>query len=375
MRILILLLGFAALSQAADLALTPPMGWNSWNHFDRKIDDKTVREVADAIAGNGMRDAGYVYVVIDDTWEGTRGPNNEIRTNQKFPDMKALADYVHSKGLKIGIYSSPGPTTCEKYIGSYQHEEQDARTFASWGIDFVKYDWCGAIHVYKPEDMPRIYKKMSDALRATGRPMVFSISQDGENRVWEWAAASGGMMWRTTPDIKDNWNRMSWIGFSQDGQERYAGPGHWNDADMLEVGNGGMTATEYRTHMSLWSILASPLIAGHDPRTMSSEAREILLNPEVIAVDQDRLGKQGHRISKNGDLEVWARPLADGGWAAGLFNRSTKPQPVSVNWEELKLSGRHRIRDLWAHADRGEFAEKFSAEVQGHGVVMIRIAK
>jgi alpha-galactosidase len=200
MRLFIAFL-IAAVLPAADLAPTPPMGWNSWNHFGRKIDDKTVREVADAIVSSGMKAAGYEYVVIDDTWEGARGSDGEIGSNSKFPDMKALSVYIHSKGLKIGIYSSPGPLTCDKYIGTYRHEEQDARTFARWGIDYVKYDWCGAIAVYKPEDMPRVFKKMSDALRATGRPIVFSISQDGENNVWDWAAASGGQLWRTTPDI------------------------------------------------------------------------------------------------------------------------------------------------------------------------------
>jgi alpha-galactosidase len=374
MRLFIAFL-IAAVLPAADLAPTPPMGWNSWNHFGRKIDDKTVREVADAIVSSGMKAAGYEYVVIDDTWEGARGSDGEIGSNSKFPDMKALSDYVHSKGLKIGIYSSPGPLTCDKYIGTYRHEEQDARTFARWGIDYVKYDWCGAIAVYKPEDMPRVFKKMSDALRATGRPIVFSISQDGENNVWDWAAASGGQLWRTTPDIKDNWARMSWIGFGQDGFEKYAGPGHWNDADMLEVGNGGMTATEYRTHISLWAILASPLIAGHDPRSMTRDTIELLTNREVIAVDQDPLGRQGHRISKHGELEVWARPLQSGAWAVGLFNRSSAEAKVSVRWAELKLSPAQPVRDLWAHRDLGEITEGYSAAVPSHGVVMIKVGK
>ena len=357
------------------LAATPPMGWNSWNHFDRRIDDRTVRQVADAIVSSGMKDAGYLYVVIDDTWEGPqRGPKGEIRTNSKFPDMPALAAYVNSKGLKLGIYSSPGPRTCEKYIGSYQHEEQDARTFAAWGIDYVKYDWCGAVDVYQPSDMPRVYRKMSDALKATGRPIVLSVSNDGEQKAWEWAAASGGQLWRTTPDIKDNWKRMSWVGFDhQNGLERYAGPGHWNDADMLEVGNGGMTSTEYRTHMSLWAILASPLMAGNDPRQMSGDTREILTNREVIAVDQDALGRQGHRISKNGDLEVWARPLAGGAWAAGLFNRGAATATVSMRWSDLGVSGSLNVRDLWAHAGRGRFDTGYSASVPSHGVVMVRI--
>ncbi|HEY2016087.1 MAG TPA: glycoside hydrolase family 27 protein, partial [Bryobacteraceae bacterium] len=304
-------------------AKTPPMGWNSWNKFRNQVSDKMIREMADAIVSSGMAKAGYVNVNIDDTWESaTRDANGNIGTNNKFPDMKALAAYVHSKGLKLGIYSSPGPKTCAGYLGSYQHEEQDAKTFASWGIDYLKYDWCSASQVYDNSQatMAAAYAKMGNALLHSGRTIVYSLCQYGENDVGEWGAKVGGNLWRTTGDISDRWQSMDDIGFNkQPGREKYAGVGHWNDPDMLEIGNGGMTDTEYQTHMSLWCILAAPLLAGNDIRDMKPGIAEILMNKEVIAVDQDRLGKQGVRVAKEGNLEVWAKPLADGGHAVGLF--------------------------------------------------------
>jgi len=358
---------------AQELAATPPMGWNSWNHFAAKIDDKTVREIADALVSSGLKDAGYIYINIDDTWESDRDAQGNIRTNSKFPDMKALADYVHSKGLKIGIYSSPGPKTCAKYEGSYQHEVQDAKTYAAWGIDYLKYDWCSAGRVYQRSDMPRVYKQMSDALKATGRPIVYSLCQYGIDKVWEWGAESGGNLWRTTGDISDRWKSMDAIGFKQNGLEKFAGPGHWNDPDMLEVGNGGMTAMEYRTHMSLWCMLAAPLLAGNDVRNMSDETKEILMNREVIAIDQDKLGKQGYRVAQDGTNEVWAKPLAGGEWAVGLFNRGPQTSKITVQWKDLNLTGKHHVRDLWAHQDRGKQKDRFSAEVLSHGVVLLRV--
>ncbi|HZT40527.1 MAG TPA: glycoside hydrolase family 27 protein [Bryobacteraceae bacterium] len=357
------------------LARTPPMGWNSWNHFNRRIDDKTVREIADAMVASGMKDAGYLYVNIDDTWQGERDSKGVLQPNKKFPDMKALADYVHRKGLKLGIYSSPGPRTCANYEGSYNHEEIDARTWATWGIDYLKYDWCSASEVYKPSDMQAVYQRMGDALRAAGRPIVYSLCQYGLEHVETWGPRVGGNLWRTTGDISDNWRSMSDIGFNRQlGLEKYAGPGHWNDPDMLEVGNGGMSAAEYRTHMSLWAILAAPLLAGNDIRTMTAETREILCNREVIAIDQDKAGHQGYRISKEGEAEVWAKPLAGGDWAVGLFNRGESPVRITVRWSDLKLSGRRKVRDLWAHEDMGAF-ENFSAEVQPHGVTLVRVAR
>jgi alpha-galactosidase len=354
------------------LAGTPPMGWNSWNKFSTKIDDKTVREIADAMVSSGMREAGYIYVNIDDTWEAGRDEKGNIKTNEKFPDMKALADYVHSKGLKIGIYSGPGRATCEGFEASYMHEEQDARTFAAWGIDYLKYDWCSASAVYSADEMQGAYQKMALALRKAGRPIVYSLCQYGWLDVGEWGAATGGNLWRTTGDISDRWDSMSRIGFGQNGREKYAGPGHWNDPDMLEIGNGGMTATEYRTHMSLWCLLAAPLLSGNDLRNMSSETIEILTNKEVIAIDQNKLGKQGFRVKQDGDLEIWKKPLADG-VAVGLFNRSAAPARTTVRWSDVGIKGSPKsVRDLWAHKDLNS-ADEFSADVPSHGVVLLRV--
>jgi len=375
-RALVIALTLISASFAADLAPTPPMGWNSWNKFAEKVDDKSVREMADAIVSSGMKDAGYVYVNIDDTWEGKRDAQGNIQSNSKFPDMKALADYVHSKGLKIGIYSSPGPKTCADYEGSYQHEEQDAKTWAAWGIDYLKYDWCSAEKVYKPSDMQAVYKKMGDALKATGRPIVYSLCQYGLEKVWEWGPSVGGNLWRTTGDIEDKWDSMASIGFDkQVGHEKYAGPGHWNDPDMLEIGNGGMSKTEYRTHMSLWAMLAAPLLAGNDLRSMSAETKEILTNKEVIAIDQDKLGDQASRVSKDGAGEVWTRQLQNGDLAVGLFNRSEGMTNVTARWEILGLKGKHKVRDVWSHTDLGAVRDYYSAEVAAHGVILLRIAR
>jgi alpha-galactosidase len=356
------------------LAKTPPMGWNSWNKFASGVSDEIVRQIADAMARNGMKDAGYVYVNIDDTWEAGRDAQGNIQTNPKFPGMKALADYVHRKGLKLGIYSSPGPKTCAGYEGSFQHEEQDAKTYAAWGIDYLKYDWCSGSSVYDYHSMPAVYAKMGQALLASGRPIVYSLCQYGVLNGPRWGASVGGNLWRTTGDISDNWRSMSHIGFDlQLDLAQYAGPGRWNDPDMLEIGNGGMTDIEYRTHMSLWSLLAAPLLAGNDLRDVAPAILDMLTNKEVIAVDQDPLGKQATRVAKEGDLEVWARPLAGGAYAAGLFNRGASTAKVTARWSDIGVSGKARVRDLWAHADGGETAGEFSSDVPSHGVVLIRI--
>ncbi len=351
------------------------MGWNSWNKFAGRIDDATVRGIADAMVSSGMKDVGYTYVNIDDTWEGPRDLQGNITSNRKFPDMKALADYVHSKGLKIGIYSSPGPKTCAGYEGSYGHEEQDAKTFAAWGIDYLKYDWCGAARIYKDEEMQAVYQKMGDILLTTGRPIVYSLCQYGRAEVWKWGPKVGGNLWRTTGDIRDNWESMERIGFRQLEITSYAHPGHWNDPDMLEIGNGGMTGDEYRTHMSLWALLAAPLLAGNDLRTMTEETKSILMNTEVIAIDQDPAGKPVKRIFVSGDTEVLARSLHDNSIAVGLFNRGDQPAEVSVKWDMLDLGGRKlRGRDLWKHQDVEATGDGYSALVPTHGVVLLRVA-
>jgi alpha-galactosidase len=367
-----------ALHEVADngLARTPPMGWNSWNKFAGHVDDAAVRGMADAMATNGMKAAGYLYINIDDTWEGERDAHGTLTTNKKFPDMRALADYVHSKGLKIGIYSSPGPNTCAGYEGSYGHEDQDARTYAAWGIDYLKYDWCGARNLYTDEEMRAVYQIMGDALLKAGRPIVYSLCQYGRADVWKWGAEVGGNAWRTTGDIRDNWDSMTKIGFAQDELAAWTKPGHWNDPDMLEIGNGGMSDDEYKVHMSLWSILAAPLLAGNDLRSMTPAIHEILTNREVIAIDQDGAGKQGRRIASSGEQEIWARPLFDGGQAIGLFNRGGEPAKIAVEWSKLGLkTAPTRTRDLWAHSDVKVDGSEYSVMVPAHGVVTLRVSQ
>jgi alpha-galactosidase len=376
-----LLLGSEATAQTPPVAATPPMGWNSWNHFAEKIDDATVRAQADAMISSGMRDAGYVYVNIDDTWEAGRDAKGVIQTNKKFPDMKALADYVHTKRLKLGIYSSPGPKTCAGYEGSYGHEEQDAESYASWGIDYLKYDLCSFDKIMEAAGSPEAahklmlnaYMKMHSAILKTGRPMVFSLCQYGADAVWRWGASVGGNAWRTTGDISDSYERMTDIGFGQAGLAKFTGPGHWNDPDMLEVGNGKMNREEYRTHMSLWALLAAPLLAGNDLSTMKAETIAMLTNREVIAIDQDRLGKQADRVRAEGSREIWARPLADGSKAVGIFNRFDWPQTIDVDFRELGFKGGVKARDIWAAKDLGTLPGKYAAHVSGHGVVLLKV--
>jgi alpha-galactosidase len=355
------------------LAKTPPMGWNSWNKFHGRVDDASVRSIADAMASNGMKAAGYLYVNIDDTWEGTRDSAGNIQSNKKFPDMKALADYVHSKGLKLGIYSSPGPNTCAGYEGSYGHEQQDANTWAAWGIDYIKYDWCSARNLYTDEEMQAVYQKMGDALRATGRPIVYSLCQYGRADVWKWGPEVSGNLWRTTGDISDRWQSMLGIFDKQNVLADYAAPGHWNDPDMLEIGNGGMSDAEYRTHMSLWSILAAPLLAGNDLRDMTPAILDILTNREVIAINQDPLGKQGHRLSQSGDQEIWIRDLSGGAKAVALFNRGADSAKMTLKFSDAGPKGTPKVRDLWAHQDVTVAGPEFSATVPSHGVVMLKL--
>lgn len=368
-------------SATAQSAAPPPMGWNSWNHFHATIDDPIVREQADAMVSSGMRAAGYVYINIDDTWEGERDARGFIHPNSKFPDMKALADYVHRKGLRLGIYSSPGAKTCAGYEGSLGHEQQDADTYAQWGIDYLKYDLCGLRVQMKeaanPEEADRMmidaYRKMHDALLKTGRPIVFSLCQYGDDAVWRWGASVGGNLWRTTGDISDHYNRMAEIGFGQAGLARFAGPDHWNDPDMLEVGNGGMTTDEYRTHVSLWAILAAPLLAGNDLTKMTPETIALLTNRDVIAVDQDPLGKEGDRVSAEGPIEIWARPLADGSKAVGIFNRHPGPLSATVDFQQLGFEGTVDVRDLWQQRDLGTMTGSYPVVIPAHGVIFLRV--
>jgi alpha-galactosidase len=354
------------------------MGWNSWNKFACKVNEDVIRKAADAMVKSGMKDAGYQYIVIDDCWQVSRDKDGNIIADPKtFPSgIKALADYVHSQGLKFGIYSDAGTKTCAGRPASRGYEFQDARQYAAWGVDYLKFDWCST----GTQNGPASYSIMRDALLASGRPIVFSLCEWGTAKPWLWAKDVGNL-WRTTGDILDKWEgKVEWGGMGmlnildlQVGLESYAGPGHWNDPDMLEVGNGGMTTTEYRSHFSLWCMLAAPLMAGNDIGDMKPEIHDILTNKEVIAVDQDPLGSEGRRVHKDGDREVWARQLNDGSRAVVLLNRGSDRQEISVNWEDLGYPSHlaASVRDLWQHKDQGSFTGKFSAPVDSHGVVMI----
>src|SRR5215469_11474082 len=380
-KLRILLIGIALVvpSQRANgldngLAKTPPMGWNSWNKFGCNVSEDLIRSMADALVASGMRDAGYQYVVIDDCWQVSRDRDGNIVPDpQRFPHgMKTLGDYIHSKGLKFGIYSDAGTLTCQKRPGSRGYEFQDARQYAAWGVDYLKYDWCN----HSTQDSAASYSIMRDALAASGRPIVFSICEWGSTKPWLWAGDIGNL-WRTTGDISDHFEGkydyaldMTNIVDQQVGIDGYAGPGHWNDPDMLEVGNGGMTNTEYQAHFSLWAVLAAPLIAGNDVRSMSREIHDILTNKEVIAVDQDPLGQEARRVGKDGDTEVWSRPLHDGSRAVVLFNRGEDVSTIAVHWVDLGYPTpmRAAVRDLWQNKELGSFIEKFSTPIPSHGV-------
>jgi len=371
--------------QRDSLAQTPPMGWNSWNKFQCNVSEDLIKSVADSIATNGMKDAGYEYVVIDDCWQVSRDDNGNIVADAKhFPSgIRALADYVHSKGLKFGVYSDAGTKTCAGRPASQGHEYQDALEYARWGVDYLKYDWCHT----ETRNAEEAYTTMNNALLSTGRPIVFSMCEWGTAKPWLWAKGIGNL-WRTTGDITDHFEgrgkwpdgNCCWVGMvdiveMQNGIETYAGPGHWNDPDMLEVGNGGMTNPEYQAHFSFWAMLAAPLMSGNDVRSMTPEIKEILTNKEVIAVDQDKLGRQGHRVGKNGDLEIWARPLADGGRAVILFNRGMSESEISVTWEQIAYPNHlsAKVRDLWAHKDLGAFQGGYSTKVAPHSVIMVKV--
>ena len=376
-------------NSAGTLAATPPMGWNSWNKFGGGITDPLVRAIADAMVASGMQAAGYQYINIDDMWQASNrdSSGNIVPNSSKFPNgMKAVADYVHSKGLKLGLYSDRGTATCAGLPGSYGHETQDARTYAAWGIDYLKYDNCNAA---PGSNIQTDYTNMANALKATGRPIVFSIC------AWwfyPWETTIG-QLWRTTTDITDTWDtdshsvislldknggwtsRYSDASYGSPGLAQYAGPGHWNDPDMLEVGNGGMTDTEYRSHFSLWAIMAAPLIAGNDLRSMTQATKEILTNADVIAVDQDPLGIQGRPISSSTTLEVWSKRLSGNqSYAVILFNRTAAAASITVTWSSLGItSSSATVRDLWSHMDLGSIATQYTATVPSHGVAMLKV--
>jgi alpha-galactosidase len=370
------------------LARTPPLGWNSWNVWGLAVDEAKVKQAADAMVTSGLAARGFSYVNIDDGWQKGRDATGEILANEKFPDLKALADYVHARGLKLGIYSSPGPKTCGGYEGSYRHEAQDARTYARWGIDYLKYDWCSYGEIVKGDSsLPTLrkpYEVMRAALDAVDRDVVLSLCQYGMGKVWEWGHAAGGDLWRTTGDITDTWSSLNRIGFGQKDLFPFAGPGAWNDPDMLVVGKVGwgprvrpsrLSPNEQVTHVTLWAMLAAPLLLGSDMAQLDPLTLDLLTNEEVLAVDQDPLGKQGRRVAADEDgREVWARELEDGTRAVALFNRGADAARVELRFADLGLAPGRDVRDLWAKKDLGRFAEGWGAVVPRHGALLLKVS-
>jgi alpha-galactosidase len=361
------------------------MGWNSWNKFNCDVSESLIMQMADAMVSSGMKDAGYEYIVIDDCWQISRDENGEIVADKdKFPHgMKYVADYIHSKGLKFGIYSCAGKQTCQGRPGGLGHEYQDAITYARYGVDYLKYDWCNT----STQDPKSSYTNMRDALYTAGRPIVFSLCEWGNSKPWEWAGAVGNL-WRTTGDIGDSWNSMINIFLMQKDLARYAGPGKWNDPDMLEVGNGGMTTEEYKTHFTLWCMLASPLMAGNDLQNMSPETKSILMNKEVIALDQDSLGRQAICYRDNGDYQIWLKPLANDEKAICLLNKSDEKKTVLVDFSLLakasagRRSGsaslpieNYRVRDLWDHKDLVLKETTVNTDLAPHTIKVYRLIK
>ena len=368
------------------LAKTPPMGWNTWNKFRRDVSEQLIIRMADAMVSSGMKDAGYEYVVIDDCWAGMdRDEKGNILVDKEhFPHgIKYLADYIHSKGLKFGIYSCAGTKTCAcKRPGGYGHEFQDARTYASWEVDYLKYDWCNT----ENQDAKISYTTMRDALYAAGRPIMFSICEWDGAKPWEWAKEVGHL-WRTTQDIVDRWDAMIMLVDRQRDLAKYAGPGFWNDPDMLEVGNGGMTTEEYKTHFSLWCMLAAPLMAGNDLANMTPETIDILTNTEIIAVDQDKLGKQGFCFRDNGDYEIWIKKLANDEKAICLLNRGDEEKDIQVDFSfllkandnywppDLSKLEDYKVRDLWEHKEVKLDKSTQYVKIPPHSVKVYRFVK
>jgi len=371
-----------------DLAKTPPMGWNSWNKFGCDVSETLIKDMADAMVESGMKEAGYEYIVIDDCWQVDRDSLGNILADPvRFPNgIKKLADYIHSRGLKFGIYSCAGSKTCQNRPGSRGYQFQDARTYASWGVDYLKYDWCNN----EGQDPKAAYKTMSDALKVCGRPIVFSICEWGQSKPWEWAKGIGHL-WRTTPDIRNIYKgKLNWGGLGivdiidkQADLFSYAGPGHWNDPDMLEVGNAGLTYDENITHFSMWAMLSAPLMAGNDLRNMPKDVKEILTNKEVIAIDQDKLGKQAFKFLDMGDKEIWVKFLENEELAVCFLNRSEFTWKEDYNWARLNIyHDRKAIRfgrqgyefyNVWNKKHTGTTNNILDFQIPTHGVLMLRL--
>jgi alpha-galactosidase len=371
------------------VAQTPPMGWNSWNCWALAVDDGKVRAAADAFVQRQLAAHGYSYINIDDGWEAGRDAEGRILANERFPDMKALCDHVHGRGLKLGIYSSPGPKTCGGFTGSWQHEAQDAQRYAEWGIDYLKYDWCSYGEIAPHPDraaLQKPYSLMRDALRAGPRDVVFSLCQYGMGNVWEWGKDVGGNCWRTTGDITDSWSSMAGIGFAQARMQPFSGPGHWNDPDMLVVGRVGwgpnlhptrLTHNEQVTHLTLWSMLAAPLLLGCDLAQLDAFTLALLTNDDVLAIDQDAVGKPAQLLWRRGTTEVWTRPLADGTTAVALCNRGRAPAEIAVTWRELGFDRAPPVRDCWRREDMRTdgpgSADGWTQVVGRHGAALLRL--
>lgn len=378
-----------------ELAQTPPMGWNSWNTFQTNINEQMLRDMVDAYVSSGMRDAGYTYFVLDDGWMSKERDSNGslVADPKKFPSgMKAFADYVHSKGLKFGIYNCAGTQTCAGYPGTHGYEYQDARLYASWGVDYLKYDWCNTDSINARD----AYLTMSRAIRAAGRPMIFSLCEWGNHAPWLWAK-NIGQLWRTTADIHAGFDKDlsygTWSSYSvmhivdlQDKIREYAGPGHWNDPDMLEVGNG-MTYAEDKAHFSLWCMLAAPLISGNDLRKMSPQTTAILTNKEVIAVDQDSLGIECFKYYSFDGIEIFVKALKDNSLAICFLNRSSRQQNIDFDWKEHMIAdtvsklnidfnkNTYTLRDLWAKKNIGTTNKPLKQTIGSHEVLMLKLSR
>lgn len=369
------------------IALTPAMGWNSWNCWGLSVNDAKIRAAANAMKRTGLINHGWTYINIDDGWESPqRSPSGNIRPNAKFPDMRKMTAYIHSLGLKAGIYSSPGPKTCGGFTGSYQHEQQDADSYASWGIDYLKYDWCSYGGIYPHPDLAELekpYRVMRSALDHTDRDLLFSFCQYGMGDVWSWGGKNGGNSWRTTGDIRDNWVSMSQIGFHQGAAAPYAKPGNWNDPDMLVVGKVGwgpslhnthLSPDEQYTHISLWCLLSAPLLIGCDMSRLDQFTLNLLSNDEVLALDQDPLGKEAVQVAKQGAVLIYAKDLADGSKGVGLFNTGSVPIKAILSFRDLGLQGPQELRDLWRQRDLGSYSGSFSSgNIPSHGVLLLRV--
>lgn len=367
------------------IGLTPALGWNSWNAWGLSVSDEKVRISAKAMADH-LINHGWTYINIDDGWEAPqRAADGELPANTKFPDMKKLTDYVHSLGLKMGIYSSPGPRTCGGYLGTYQHEEQDAKMYADWGIDYLKYDWCSYSEIAPRnpdlQELKKPYVVMRAALDKVNRDIMFSLCQYGWGDVWKWGAEVGGNSWRTTGDITDTWSSLSRIGFIQDKASPYAQPGNFNDPDMLVVGkvgwgprlhNSRLTADEQYTHISLWSLLSAPLLIGCDMGQLDDFTLNLLTNDEVLAIDQDASGKQAYKLIDKDSVQVWVKELKDGNRAIGIFNLNSTLKKPEVNFTDIKVGNTLLLRDVWRQKDLGKFTNKFLCSIPAHGVVFLK---